>query len=571
MPHEFLALAIGALTVIIVAAVLSRRTGIAAPLLLLALGIGASYVPGMPAVEVDPELILAGVLPPLLYASAVRMPIVDFRRNLGMIAWLSVGLVVTSAVLIGFVVHWVFPEIPLPLGIALGAVVSPTDAVAATAIGKRLGLPPRLMTVLEGESLVNDASALVVLRTSLAAWGVGSFSLGDAVGSFVWAVVGAALVGAVVGWLTVLLRQRLDDPVLNTTISFAVPFLAYFPVEEIGASGVLGVVVAGLVSGHLGTRRFSAHDRASESTNWATVNFLLESGVFLVMGLELPALLVDARAETGVGNLWLLVALLVGMLLVLRLAGVAGPMLATRPGREARRERVDAWLEEAGQRLDGLDPVTETQEIRLGRMRRRLARTSADAAFQRREPIQRTGGLVLAWAGMRGVVTLAAAQSIPHGTEHRATIVLAAFMVAVITLVGFGGTLPALIRRMGFTARPQKRRNAELTQLMTQLGERTVEIVGPLAELEVDGEPLDQELADWISRRFVPLLMGTSAALKQRKPDSWEKSLIVQRRYLEAMQEALWEERSIGAYSSSAYSAAQNLLDREERRINPVR
>ncbi len=556
--------------IIIAAAVLSRRTGIAAPLLLLALGVGASYVPGMPEIHVEPELILAGVLPPLLYASAVRMPVVDFRRNFGMISWLSVGLVVTSAVIIGFVVHWVFPQIPLALGIALGAVLSPTDAVAATAIGKRLGLPPRLMTVLEGESLVNDASALVVLRAALGVVTLGTFSLADTVAAFVWAVLAAVLVGWGVGAVTVLLRERLGDPVLNTTISFAVPFLAYFPAEELGASGVLAVVVAGVFTGHVGMRRFSAQDRHSEATNWATVNFLLESGVFLAMGLQVPGLLAQARSESGVGNLWLLVGLLVGLLVVLRFAGVAVALLVPRQGRAARTERVETWVEEVGQRLDAVDPVTETQEIRLDRLRRRLARTSADAAFARREPITRQGGLVLAWAGMRGVVTLAAAQTIPHGTEHRATLVLAAFLVAVITLVGFGGTLPALIRRVGFTVRPLGRRNAELSQLMTELGERTVESVGPLSDLRIDGDPLDPELVEWISRRFIPLLMGASAELKKRKPDSWEKSLIVQRRYLAAMQDALWAERSIGAYSSATYAAAQALLDREERRMNPM-
>ncbi|MGN0063271.1 MAG: cation:proton antiporter [Nocardioides sp.] len=569
MPHELILIVVGGLAILVVASVLSHRTGIAAPLLLLAFGIGASYVPGMPEIEVAPEVILAGVLPPLLYASAVRMPILDVRRNLGLIAWLSVVLVIVSALVVGVVVHWLFPHIPFALAVALGAVLSPTDAVAATAIGKRLGLPPRLMTVLEGESLVNDASALVVLRTALAAGAVGTFSLGDAALDFAWAVAGAVLVGLAVGWATVLLRQRLGDPVLNTTISFAVPFLSYFPAEELGASGVLAVVVAGLITGHQAMRRFTAHDRQSEATNWATVNFVLESGVFLLMGLELPALVDQASAEGDLADLWLLVAVLVGLLVLLRFVGVAGPLLLGRRVRPVRRERVEEWLGVAEQRIESLEPETETQELRLDQLRRRVARTSADVAFERREPLTGRGGLVLAWAGMRGVVTLAAAQSIPHGTEHRATLVLAAFTVAVVSLVGFGGTLPALIRRLNFAPRT-KARNAELSRLMKALGERSVDLVGPMAEITVDGEKLDPELVEWISRRFIPLLMGTTTALKHRRPDSWERSLIVQRRYLEAMQEALWEERSIGAYSSATYAAAQGLLDREERRINPV-
>ena len=560
----------GGLAVILSAAVLSHRTGIAAPLLLLGLGIGASYLPTVPEVEVDPELVLAGVLPPLLYASAVRMPIIDLRRNKGLISWLSVGLVITSALIVGAVVHWLFPQIPLALGVALGAVLSPTDAVAATAIGRRVGLPPRLMTVLEGESLVNDASALVLLRTALAAGAVGTFSLGSAVLDFTGAVVGAVLVGLVVGWGTVLLRQRLNDPVLNTTISFAVPFLAFFPAEEIGASGVLSVVVAGLVTGHLGTKRFTAHDRHSESVNWATVNFVLESGVFLIMGLELRALVDDARSDGSIDDLWAMALVAFGLLLVLRVVGVAMPMLLFSRWHASRTESTEAWVGEVEEKLEAYEPTTETQEMRLERAQRRLARTSADVAFQRREPITRKGGVVLAWAGMRGVVTLAAAQSIPEGTEHRSLLVLVAFVVSVMTLVLYGGTLPILIRRLGLTARPAKKRHAEVKQLMTQLGERTVEVVGPMSEVTIDGEKLDAEAVEWLTARFLPLLRGSSAELAQRKPDSWERSMIVQRRYLAAMQEALWEERSIGAYSSGAYAAAQALLDREERRLNPL-
>jgi len=180
----------------IAASVFARRTGVAAPLLLVALGIGASYLPGTPEIHIEPEIILAGVLPPLLYASAVQLPVLDVRRNFGLISWLSVVMVIVSALVIGALVHALFPSISFALATALGAVVSPTDAVAATAIGHRVGLPPRLMTVLEGESLVNDASALVVLRTAVAALAVTThFSLGHTVLDFAWAVVGAIVIG----------------------------------------------------------------------------------------------------------------------------------------------------------------------------------------------------------------------------------------------------------------------------------------------------------------------------------------------------------------------------------------
>lgn len=570
MHHELILIAGGGLALLVAASVLSSRTGIAPPLLLLGFGLGVSLLPGVPEVEVSPEVILAGVLPPLLYASAVRMPINDVRRNFGLILWLSVVLVVVSALVVGVVVHWLFPQIPLPLGIALGAVLGPTDAVAATAIGKRLGLPPRLLTVLEGESLFNDATALVGLRTALAAGAVGAFSIGGALGDFVWAVLVGVGVGFGVGWLSVLVRGRLGDPVLTSTISLAVPFFAYFPAESLHASGVLAVVVAGLVAGSRATRQLTAHDRQSESTNWATVNFVLESAVFLAMGLELTALLDQARSETGAGVLVAMVAVCVALLVVLRTVWVAGWLLARRRLGRNRRDRVEDWLGAAGERIESFEAVTETQEMRLDRLRRRLARTSADVAFSEREPLGGRAGLVLAWAGMRGVVTVAAAQTIPAGTEHRATLVLTAFAVAVVSLVGFGGTLPALIRRLHFVPRA-KARTAELSQLMHALGERAIDIVGPLSEVTIDGEPLDPALVERITQRFMPLLTGSSVTLKHRRPEAWERSLIVQRRYLEAMSEALWEEQSIGAYSSATYAAAQGLLDREERRINPVR
>src|SRR5689334_6817470 len=393
----------------IAASVFARRTGVAAPLLLVALGIGASYLPGTPVIHIEPEIILAGVLPPLLYASAVQLPVLDVRRNFGLISWLSVVMVIASALVIGALVHALFPSISFALAVALGAVVSPTDAVAATAIGHRVGLPPRLMTVLEGESLVNDASALVVLRTALAALAVTThFSLGHTVLDFVWAVVGAILIGGLVGYLTVLLRQRLDDPVLNTTISFAVPFLAYFPAEEAHASGVLAVVIAGLLTGVLGSKRFSARDRQTQATTWTTISFVLESAVFLAMGYQLPGLVDDARAETTTGEITGLVLIVVGLLVALRFLALAWPALGDLFGREEQGDQMRERLDQFEEKLDAMRPADGREETRLSWARKRLARGRADIAFQEREPITTRGIVVIAWAGMRGVVTVAA-------------------------------------------------------------------------------------------------------------------------------------------------------------------
>ncbi|WP_133789239.1 sodium:proton antiporter [Kribbella sp. VKM Ac-2571] len=568
MDHQIVLIAGAGLAIMIAASVFARRTGVAAPLLLVALGIGASYLPSTPAIHIEPEIILAGILPPLLYASAVQLPVLDVRRNFGLISWLSIVMVIVSALVIGALVHAIFPSISFALATALGAVVSPTDAVAATAIGHRVGLPPRLMIVLEGESLVNDASALVVLRTAVAALAVTThFSLGHTVLDFAWAVVGAILIGVAVGLLTVVLRQRLDDPVLNTTISFAVPFLAYFPAEEAHASGVLAVVLAGLLTGALGSRKFSARDRQTQATTWTTISFILESGVFLAMGYQLPELVDDARAETTIGEITGLVLLVVGLLVVLRFLGLAWPWLQSRFGRNDRTEQVRAQLDQFEEHLDSMEPAGAREENRLAWARKRLARGRADADFEEREPITGRGLLVLAWAGMRGVVTVAAAQTIPAGTPHRDTVVLAAFIVALITLVLFGISLPAVIAKMRFRPESSEDKRDSVQALMRQIGEAAIDAVGPLEEQTVDGQPLDPVVVSTLKDRIVPRLVSGSRQLRETKADTREQMEILQRRYLDAMREALGTERSIGAYSSETYRQVEGFLDAVEQRF----
>lgn len=568
MDHQFLLVAGAGLAIMITASVFARRTGVAAPLLLVGLGIGASYLPGTPTIHVEPEFILAGVLPPLLYASAVQLPVLDVRRNISLIAWQSVVMVIVSALTIGALVHAVFPGISFALATALGAVVSPTDAVAATAIGHRIGLPPRLMTVLEGESLVNDASALVVLRTAIAAISASAgFSFGDTALDFGWAVVGAVLIGLLVGWVTALLRQRLDDPVLNTTISFAVPFLAYFPAEEAHASGVLAVVMAGLVTGAVGSKRFSARDRQTQATTWTTINFILESAVFLAMGYQLPELVDAARAETTTGELTGLVLLVVGLLIVLRFVGLVWPALRERFGRPDRNEKTRVQLGQFEEKLDSMTPDGVRDENRLAWARRRLARGRADVEFEEREPITVRGFAVVGWAGMRGVVTVAAVQTIPAGTPQVDTVVLAAFLVALITLVLFGLTLPMVIARMSFAAESAEDKRDSVQSLLRRVGEDAIDTLGPLEEQTIGGEPIDPELVTTMKDRIVPGIVSGSSQFRSTRPDSFEQMMIVQRRYLDAMRDALSTERSIGAYSSATYRQVESLLDAIEQRF----
>ena len=264
---------------------LAPRLGVAAPLLLVLLGVGVSFIPRVGPIDINPELILAGILPPLLYSTAVAMPTMEFRRDFRTISVLSVVLVVVSAVVVGVIMHLLIPGLDLALGIALGAILSPTDAVA-TSIVRKAGVSQRIVTVLEGESLLNDASALVLLRSAVAAVGVG-ISFGEVSGQFVYSVIVAVAVGWAVGRLNLLVRSHLNQATSSVAVSLIVPFVAYVPAEQLDASGLVAAVTAGLISGHGAPARLRAEDRITERAVWRTVELLLESAVFLIMGLEI--------------------------------------------------------------------------------------------------------------------------------------------------------------------------------------------------------------------------------------------------------------------------------------------
>ncbi|KAA9159264.1 sodium:proton antiporter, partial [Microbacterium lushaniae] len=453
-----------AVVVIAVATALAPRVNVAGPLVLMAIGLGVSVLPFVPAWEIDPEWILVGILPPLLYSAAVQLPAVEFRRDFGPIAGLSVVLVVISSLVLGVVFTLLIPGIGLPLGIALGAILSPTDAVA-TSIAKRLGLSPRVVTMLDGESLLNDATALVLLRTAVAAI-AGGFAFGDAVGAFAWGVAIALVLGAGVGWLNLRVRQWVAHPAANTALSFTVPFLAYLPTEALGGSGLVAAVVAGIVTGQGAARRFTPEQRMSDHLNWRTIELLLEGAVFLIMGLELKEI-VRANLEEHEG-IWYAASLALaalGITLAVRAAYVS--VLIWGQGRRAHprlRQRADA----AGERLDDLEAQLNRrltvdapgdavgarvrgQRRRLGWMRRRVTRLMRDMDYYRDSPLGWRHGTVIVWAGMRGVVTLAAAQTLPRETPDRALLIFIAFLVAVLSLTLQGLTLPWLVRRLGLS------------------------------------------------------------------------------------------------------------------------
>ncbi|MFT4232559.1 MAG: sodium:proton antiporter [Leucobacter sp.] len=589
---EFELIAVAAAIILVGASILGGKIRVAAPLLLVVLGIGIGYLPFVPLVEVDPEIILVVVLPPLLYAAAVNVPIIDFRRNFRPVIALSVVLVIISAVVVGFVVHWLIPDIPLAATIALGAVISPTDAVAATSIGKRLGMPERVVSILEGESLVNDATSLVLLKTAIAAV-AGTFSLPTATGSFFYSVTVALAVGLVVGLVTVWLRSKLTSPVHDTIVSFVVPFIAFIPAEELHASGVLAVVVTGLYTGHHSSKRFTASARMNERLNWRTVQFILENGVFLIMGLQLHSLVEQVgESELRLEHVGLLSLALVAILIVCRAAFMA-PLIAGLRGVARQYERRQAGYEHLNERVQssGIAERAESEEDgrlseRLRRLDIRTRRSAADLDHEREQALGWRDGAVLSWSGMRGVVTLAAAQSIPTTVPYRPQLVLAAFAVAVITLLLHGLTLPAFIRRLWPDGTGSGRGKAELIALSKDLFEAADEAIDdalfdqPQSDANSEPDPKRQEAEEAAVGRarasarnaLLPMAMAAAptAPIDVQGPESPGRMYQrLARVALEAQREALLEERAIGRYSSQALRAAELALDAYEARLTP--
>ena len=449
---EVLIIAVAGLLALAGAATLAPKVRIAAPLLLVLLGIVVSFLPFIPPIEVEPEWILAGVRPPLLYSAAVGMPAMNFRREFTAIRGLALGLVVVSAVVLGLFFSWAIPGMELWWGIALGAIVSPTDAVA-TSIVKRVGVSGRIASVLEGESLLNDATALVLLRSAIAGTAV-TMTLRHIAVDFVYAVAVAVGLGVLVGFVNLRARQRVSDSTVNTILSFTVPFLASIPAELLNASGLVAAVVAGLVTGHGAPRRLPPQHRSSDAQNWHTVELVLEGAIFLIMGLELYALVTEVRDEhAGVGNAAVVALCALVLVIVVRALYVV-PLLAVL-GRRARRGA--RLREQFAADAEHWDPT-------------RRRRALADIDYFLAAPLGWRDGAVIVWAGMRGAVTVAAAQTLPSDTPHRSTLVLIAFSVAAMSLMLQGGTLAAFVARVRpVTPEDEGAERAELRALLLRV------------------------------------------------------------------------------------------------------
>ena len=378
----------------------ARRAGIPYPTLLVIGGLGLAFVPGLPTIKLEPDLVLLVFLPPLLFSAAAESPIRDLRANLVPLLRLSIGLVLFTMVLVAAVAHALVPGLDWPAAFTLGAIVGPTDALAATTVFRRLGTPRIVRTLIEGEALFNDATALVAYRAAVIAAVSGTFVLSESLAGFVVAAVGGIVIGAVVGRVAGEILRRLDDPPVEVLISVVVPFAAYLPADQLGLSGVLAAVTAGLVIGsRLGTI-LTPSSRVLWLTSWKMIGFVLNGFVFVLIGLELPDIL------EGLGP-------------------AAEPDARSRGGRLRR-----------GRRL--ADPVGLRLEPLPGSPRRQIARRDPRLATRLT--------FVVSWAGLRGAVSLAAALALPADFPERDLILFLTFAVILVTLVGQGLTLPGVLR-----------------------------------------------------------------------------------------------------------------------------
>lgn len=538
---------------------LGPRLHIAAPLLLVITGLIISALPFVPEVEIDPQIILVGILPPLLYSSAVALPAIEFRRDFTPIAGLAVVLVVLTSLGLGFFFLAVMPEMGFFMAFALGAILSPTDAVA-TAIVKRFGISRRVVTMLEGESLLNDATALVLFRTSLVAAAQGTATFGEFGLSFVWGVVAAVIVGLGVGWLNLRFRAWVHDSAANAAVGLVVPFAAYLPTDQLGGSGLVAAVVAGIVTGQGSQRWFTPEQRVTERHNWRTIELVLEGAVFLVMGLELNSTW-RSHLEDGHGPLHAAWLALVALAIVLGVRAAYVTVVVWHQGRRARRL---GRMADDDSRLFADRPPGVIQHVPGLRGRsadwweHRVRRTLADLDYYRASPLGWKHGTIIVWAGMRGAVTLAAAQTLPRDTADRDLLILTAFLVAVISLLGQGFTLPVVVRALrlpsstadAFTREERERLEAELR-------EAALDGIRADPPLRADGSPVPDEV-------IAPMLARVAALEDDDDGESGRDRLRVRLRLIVLMRSRLETLRAIGTYSSAALRSALVQLDAEE-------
>jgi monovalent cation/hydrogen antiporter len=513
----------GVLVSVAVLNAVASRIGVPYPIVLVLGGLALGFVPGMPNVELDPDLVLLVFLPPLLYVAAFFSEQRALRGYARALSLTSVGLVLVTTVLVAVPGHLVL-DLPWPMAFALGAIVSPTDPVAATAIMRRLGAPRSIVNLVEGESLVNDAAALIAYRVAVVAAVEGTFSLLDASLEFVLAAAGGVALGLAVGYVIGEIRRRLDDPPTEITLSLITGYAAFVPAEQLHVSGVLSVVTAGLYLGWRAPELASPPTRLQASAVWDVLTFLLNATLFVLIGLQLPVVL-DALTGQPLSEL----------------LGYAALVSVTVIGARF------AWVFTIPYIVRALDRRPRQRERRVGAAAR----------------------VVIAWSGLRGAVSLATALALPLETDAgaqlpgRDLIVFVTFAVVLVTVVGQGLTLPVLIRRLGV---PADGRDEEHEELVARL----VASKAALTELEVmadegwaGDEPLDRarQYYEQRKRRF-------AARAGKIEDDGYEDASEVRERVLRrlyrAERQAIVGLRNAGDISNEVMHRLERELDLEE-------
>jgi monovalent cation/hydrogen antiporter len=432
------------LIVIAAVAVIAKRLQIPSAILLVLAGVVLALIPGLPTVTLAPEFVLLVVLPPLIYSSSVAMSWREFRFNLRPITLLAVGCVVFTTVTVAAASHWLL-GLSWPVGFVLGAIVSPPDAMAPLSIARRMQLPRRILVILEGEGLANDATALILLRFAVAAVSVGMISFGHAATTFVAIVAGEVLWGIGVGWLMLRLRRWAREPRIEIMLSLLTPFVAYWPPQHLGGSGVLATVAAGLYISWNGLRLISAETRLQGIFFWDFFIYLIEGMVFLITGLQARTLIDSIRGHS-LAELTASAAVVCAVVIVARFVWVFPATYVPR------------WLSTALARRDPAPPW--------------------QWAF------------VLGFTGVRGIVSLAAALAIPFVTTggnpfpERDLILFLTFCVILVTLVGQGLLLPAVIRALGLANAGREEQRHDLAEELSarrQAVEAAIERLDALA------------------------------------------------------------------------------------------
>jgi CPA1 family monovalent cation:H+ antiporter len=491
------------------------------PILLVLGGLAIGLVPGMPEFELEPELVFFGILPPLLYGAAFFTSLRDLRANVRPIGLLAVGLVLVTTVGVAVVAHTFVDGLTWPSAFVLGAIVSPTDPIAATAIARRLGVPRKLVTIVEGESLINDGTGLVLYRVAVAAVVTGSFSAFYTGGLFVVTAGGGIALGLAVGWLVRQVRKRIDNPPAEITISLLTGYVAFIPAELMGVSAVLAAVTAGIYLGWHAPELTTAQVRLQGMAVWEIVQYLLNALLFVLIGLQLPVV-IDALGDTSVATLLGYAALVSATVILLRFAWVFAVLHAPK------------WIA------------------------RRMSNWR--------------GAVFLSWAGMRGAVSLAAALALPLETDAGAPFpgrdltLFLTFSVILATLVGQGLTLPYLIRVLGLEddgVEGREDAKARIHAAEAALA-RLQELVGEDWVREDTAQRVEGAYRFRTNRFRARLDDGDDGAIESRSQDYQR----LRRELLVAERRALLDLRRSGAISNDVWLRVGRDLDLEDERLD---